>query len=310
MNGHRSSAPLSFETLLRCSSRQAERFLPVKTLLCIIPLMLSLGCGQQSGPAQTTIPRRIVSVTITGDVILQALVDSSRVLAVSSLADDSGIHEAAGLFPGKPRVGPDLERIVAMKPDLVLLGSFHDPAFLHAIGQSGLPVEILESPRTFNDVRHFLHQASARLGQVRSGDSLVQWMDSVLGAVRARSAGCPAKPRVLYWSEGYTAGDSSTVGEMLAWIGAINAAVELKIVGSKPVSVEDALRLSPDWVLRSGWEAGGAMKPLPEALQGLAAVREGRVAVVPGKWLLSTSHRLALGADSLGKAFTKACAIP
>lgn len=291
-------------------ANRTERFLPAKVLLGMVPLVLSLGCGQQAKPDPFVAPRRIVSVTITGDVILQALVDSSRVLAVSSLADDSGIHEAAGLFPAKPRVGPDLERIVAMKPDLVLLGSFHDPAFLHAVAQSGVPTEILESPRTFDDVRRFLRKASVRLGQARSGDSLVQWMDSLLGAVRVRSAGCPAKPRVLYWSEGYTAGDSSTVGEMLAWIGARNAAAELKIFGSKPVSVEDALRLSPDWILRSGWEAGGAMKPLPEALQGLAAVREGRVAIVPGKWLLSTSHRLALGADSLGKALAKACAVP
>lgn len=268
--------------------------------------ILVAGCKGKEAP-QATIPQRIVSVTITGDVVLQALVDSSRVLAVSSLADDSGIHEAAGLFPAKPRTGPDLERIVAMRPDLVLLGSFHDPAFLHAIAQSGLPVEILQSPRSFQDVRDFLHKVSVRLGEAGPGDSLVRWMDSSLGAVKSRMEGCPGKPRVLYWSEGYTAGDSSTVGEMFDWIGVKNAALELGIVGSKPVSVEDALRLSPDWIVRTGWEAGGGMKPLPEAMQGLPAVQAGHVVVVPGKWLLSTSHRLALGADSLARSLAGAC---
>ena len=80
------------------------------------------------------------------------------------------------------------------------------------------------------------------------------------------------------------------------------------VVGSQPVSVENALRLSPDWILRSGWEAGGGMKPLPQAFEGLESVRSGRVVVVPGKWLLSTSHRLAFGADSLAKALAVACA--
>jgi len=273
-------------------------------LACLAILLA--GCQRKPGTSDG-IPRRIVSVTITGDVLLEALVDSSRILAVSALADDPGIHEAAGLFPGKPRIGPDLERIVAMRPDLVLLGSFHDPAFLHAIGQTGLAVEILESPRSFEDVREFLRRASRRLGESRRGDSLVRWMDSVLVGARSRMAGCPAKPRVLYWSEGYTAGDSSTVGEMLQWLGVRNAALELGMVGSKPVPVEDAMRLAPDWILRSGWEAGGGMKPLPQAFEGLEAVRAGHVAVVPGKWLLSTSHRLAWGVDSLARALERTC---
>ncbi|MBK8800671.1 MAG: ABC transporter substrate-binding protein [Fibrobacteres bacterium] len=308
MNRLRQSTPPSpFETRLRRSSGRTARFLSIQNMLALSGLVLSVGCGNPPAPARTDLPRRIVSVTITGDVVLQALVDSSRVLAVSALADDSGIHEAAGLFPAKPRVGPDLERIVSMRPDLVLLGSFHDPAFLHAIRQSGLPVEVLESPRSFEDVRGFLRRVSGRLGSGASGDSLVGWMDSTLNAAREKTRGCPGKPRVLYWSDGYTAGDSSTVGEMLEWIGAKNAAAELGLTGSKPISVEDALRLAPDWVLRSGWEGMGGMKAFPQALQDLPAVRDGRVVVVPGKWLLSTSHRMAFGADSLARSLAGAC---
>jgi iron complex transport system substrate-binding protein len=248
-----------------------------------------------------------VSVTITGDVLLQVLVDSSRVLAVSALADDSGIHEAAGLFPGKMRVGPDLERIVSLRPDLVLLGSFHDQAFVDGIRQSGLPVEILDNPNSLAKIRGFLQRASARLGESARGDSLVRWMDSILDHAKAHAARCPDHPRVLYWSEGYTAGDSSTIGDLLALAGVRNAASELGIRGSKPVSVEDVVRLSPDWILRSGWEAGGGMKPLPQALVDLPAVRANHVAVVPGKILLSTSHRVAFAADSLVHALHPGC---
>lgn len=277
----------------------------------ILPILVGLvaflaGCKREPTVVSAH-PRRIVSVTITGDVLLQALVDSSRVLAVSSLADDSGIHEAAGLFPGKMRIGPELEKIVALQPDLILLGSFHDPSFLHAMDRAGLPVHLLHSPRTIEEVRGELRGAARRLGEQNRGDSLVNWMDSVLQAIHRRGEACIRHPRVLYWSEGYTAGDSSTVGEMLALVGARNAAAELRIHGSKPISVEDVLALSPDWILRSGWEAGGAMKGLPEALDALPAVKAGKVVVVPGKWLLSTSHRLALGADSLQKGLSTAC---
>lgn len=269
-------------------------------------LLVLSGCHRQPAPIVAR-PRRIVSVTITGDVLLQALVDSSRVLAVSALADDSGIHEAAGLFPGKPRVGADLERIVSLRPDLVLLGSFHDPAFVDGIRRSGIPSEILDNPNSLAKIRDFLHHASARLGEPIRGDSLVRWMDSVLDATRTRASRCSDHPRVLYWSEGYTAGDSTTIGDLLDLVGARNAASALGIHGSQPISVEDVLKLSPSWLLRSGWEAGGKTKPLPQALLDLPAVRAGRVAVVPGKILLSTSHHVAYAADSLVRLLHASC---
>lgn len=266
------------------------------TVLLLAAAWLS-ACGGRSAPSGP--PRRIVSITITGDVLLGALVDSSRVLAVSALADDSGIHEQAGLFPGKPRLGADLERILALRPDLLLMGSFHDPAFLDATRRSGLRTLVLESPRSLAGVRAFVKRVADTLGEPARGDSLALWMDSVLADVAARAARCPERPRVLFWSDGFTAGDSSTVGELIERAGARNAAREAGIHGSQAIPVETVVRLSPDWILRGSWEQGGDGKPLPEAMAALPAVRAGHVAALPSKLLLSTSHRSALGAELL-----------
>lgn len=270
-------------------------------------VVLSVSACKPESVATKSVPKRIVSVTITGDVLLQALVDSSRVLAVSALADDSGIHEAAGLFPTKPRIGPDLERIVAMRPDLVLLGSFHDPAFVDGIRKSGLDVEVLQSPNSLAKVRAYLRTVSTRLGEPAKGDSLVRWMDSILDGVKTKVAKCHDRPRLLYWSEGYTAGDSSTIGDLLQIAGVRNLSAESGVRGSQSIAIEDVLRLQPDWILRSSWEAGGTMKPLPPALASLKAVKEGKLAVVSGKLLLSTSHRCALAADSLVRLLHPNC---
>ncbi len=273
--------------------------------LALAALMFS-GCKTQP-TTESPYPQRIVSVTITGDVLLKSLVDSSRVLAVSALADDSGIHEVAGLFPNKPRIGPDLERIVSMRPDLVLLGSFHDPAFVDGIRKSGLAVELLESPNSLVKVRAYLKKVAARLGESDKGDSLVRWMDSILDTVKARVAKCPDRPRVLYWSEGFTAGDSSTIGDLMEVAGVRNLARESGVHGSQNIAIEDVLRLQPDWILRSSWEAGGSMKPLPPILAKLPAIQAGRMAIVSGKVLLSTSHRCAMAADSLARIFHPRC---
>lgn len=282
-------------------SRRATTF----AAMALVGSLFLFSCKRESATVDSH-PKRIVSVTITGDVLLQAMVDSSRVLAVSALADDSGIHEAAGLFPGKPRVGPDLERIVAMRPDLVLLGSFHDPAFVDGVRKSGLPVEVLRSPNSLDKVRSFLQAVAVRLGEPAKGDSLANWMDSVIQDVRSRAAKCPDRPRVLYWSDGFTAGDSSTIGDLLEIAGVRNAAAQAGMHGSHNIAVEDVLRMQPDWILRSSWE-GGTMKPLPSALENLPAAKDGKIAVVSGKFLLSTSHRCALAADSLLRKFHPDC---
>lgn len=263
---------------------------------------LFASCKTESVKKEPSTPRRIVSVTITGDVLLQSLVDSSRVLAVCALADDSGIHEAAGLFPGKPRLGADLEKILTFKPDLVLLGSFNDPDFVAAIRASGVPAEVLESPRSLARVRVFLKQVATRLGEPAKGDSLVRWMDSVLADVEAKASNCADKPRVAYWSEGFTAGDSSTIHDLFLAAGARNAVAEGGLHGSSPLAVEDMVRLDPDWIVRTSWESGGRMKELPAAFANLRAVKAGHMAIVPGRIILSTSHRAALGAKALFEA--------
>ena len=104
---------------------------------------------------------------------------------------------------------------------------------------------------------------------------------------------------MAYWSEGYTAGDSSTIHDLLIAAGARNAVAETGLHGSAPLAVEDMVRIDPDWILRTSWESGGKMKELPAAFANLRAVKEGHVAIVPGRILLSTSHRAALGARAL-----------
>jgi len=275
---------------------------------CLLAALALAACRKDPEVLRPSYPKRIVSVTITGDVLLQSLVDSSRIVGVCALADDSGIHESAGLFKSKPRVGPDLEKILTLRPDLVLLGSFNDPDFVTAIRNAGVPAEILESPRSLARIRTFLKQVGTRLGADAKADSLVAWMDSVLADVKARAARCPERPRVAYWSEGYTAGDSSTIHELLITAGARNAVAEGGRHGSVPLAIEDMVRLDPDWILRTSWEAGGRMKDLPPAFANLRAVRDGHVAIVPGRILLSTSHRSALGARAVFDALHGDCA--
>jgi len=274
-------------------------------------LLLSLGACKKTDPAPAVtapVPQRIVSITITGDVILDALqISPSRVQAVSALADDEGIHEAAHCFPGKPRMNANLEKILSLAPDLVIVGSFHDPAFLDALSKAGIPLLKLEDPSSIARVRDFLRTASIRLGAARKGDSLVAWMDSTLAAVRARNQACASDtPTVLYWSDGYTAGSQCTVDELFQAAGVRNLAAMQGRKKATRISTEDLASSEPDWLLLSNWSHQGEI-PYPDQAKRQKAWKDGYVLKIPSKLLLSTSHRLALAADTLQKALHKDC---
>jgi len=296
-------------TLVFCVSNLAKR--AVRSIGFVL-VLLSFGlvsCSKEpEAPKASKMPMRIVSITITGDVLLDALkIDPSRIQAVSALADDSGIHEAAGCFPGKPRLGANLEKILVLDPDLVIVGSFHDPAFLKALRSAGVPLLELDDPSSIDKVRLFLKGASARLGAARGGDSLARWMDSTLTAVRGRNARCATDtPSVLYWSDGYTAGDANTVNEILGVAGAVNLAARMGKHKATRISTEELASTEPDWLMLSDWRHKGSVE-FPEQARRLRAWQGRKVLHVPSKLLLSTSHRLALAADTLQKALHRGC---
>lgn len=295
-------------TLVFCRSFRSVRILR-SVGLCLALLSFLGACRKEPVPKPVTAePVRIVSITITGDVLLDALkIAPSRVQAVSGLADDSGIHEAAGCYPGKPRLGADLEKILALAPDLVIVGSFHDPAFLKALKSSGIDMLQLDDPSSIDRVRRFLREASARLGDARGGDSLARWMDSTLDAVRTRAAKCANDtPSVLYWSDGYTAGDQNTVDELLRVAGARNFAAGMGKHKATRISTEELAATTPDWLLLSSWKHRGSVE-FPVQARHIQAWSQGRVLRIPSKLLLSTSHRLGLAADTLQKALHQGC---
>lgn len=69
-------------------------------------------------------PMRIVSFSISCDEILLGLVEPERIASVSYLCDDAGIsHVVEKSKAVKERIKgtPSVERIMALKPDLVIL---------------------------------------------------------------------------------------------------------------------------------------------------------------------------------------------
>ena len=202
-----------------------------------------------------------------------------------------------------PRLGgledPAIERIVALRPDLVLVPvSWRATSRLEA---AGLKVVALE-PTSMTGTRRMLDVVASLLGIPDAGSSL--WL-RIQAQIDVAAASVPASVRgqSVYFevSEApHAAGEASVVGELLTALGLRN--IVSASMGAFPrLNPEFVVRASPDWIMgpsnavnrmpsRPGWAGMLALKPsrscpfVPEAYDAI---------VRPGPRLGEASQRIA-----------------
>ena len=109
--------------------------------LAVTGLGIGSGCRPAAGPASRPAkPARIASLSLATDEMLAELVPVERIVGVTFLADDPEISNVAGHYPGRnPRLRDmNVERIVALAPDLVCVAPYNTADALRLLERSGL----------------------------------------------------------------------------------------------------------------------------------------------------------------------------
>ena len=184
-------------------------------------------------------PQRIVSLLPSLTETVCALGACGRLVGVDRHAD---WPESVRVLP---RVGgledTQIERIVALKPDLVLAAvSSRAVDRLQALG---LPVLALE-PQNLAQTRRMVQRVAQALGTPTEGDALLQRIDAQLASAAARVP--PAwRGRKVYLEVAavpYAAGEASFIGELLT---------QLKLGNVVPAALGPFPQLNPEFVLRA-----------------------------------------------------------
>lgn len=217
-------------------------------------------------------PQRIVSVLPSLTEMVCDLGQCQRLVGVDRYSN----HPAQ--VRKLPKVGggldPNVEAIVALRPDLVLLAT--SSAAAERLQALGIRVAALE-PKTHADVRRVL----IALGSVLEVPDAPQRWQATEAAVQAVAAGLPVRARGLrvYFEVNnapYAASEASFIGETLARLGARNVV---------PGSLGPFPKINPEFVVRSDPDvimvgdasfAGMASRP---GWGGMRAIRAGRVCV-------------------------------
>jgi iron complex transport system substrate-binding protein len=254
--------------------------------------LLLAAAGLGAAPA----PRRIASLNLTADEVLVEILPIDRLVAVTAASDDAGTSNVVGRVP--PSVArfrkADLERLVALAPDLVVVSEYTDPDFLYLLERSGLRYHRMEGLRSLAGNRQAILDLGAAVGARAGAEKLVARYDAVLAELAERLRGV-TRPRVMYWASGMTAGGDTAIGALIDSAGARNVGAEIGVVGIGPVGAERAFTADPDVVLIGVWP--GARESLVQhpLLSRLRAVREGRIVEMPTELLVTLSQH---GADA------------
>jgi iron complex transport system substrate-binding protein len=242
------------------------------------------------------IPARIVSVAPSVTEVLFALGLGPRVVGVSSADDypEDGLRD-------KTRVGGvvlDLERIVRLRPDLVLGMPSLQRGELDRLIASRLPVVAVEArtlPEVFEQIRFIGRLTGTETEAGRVVTSLRVREATVERAVQRR-----VRPRtyVEIWPEPLVAAGGETfIDDLVSRAGGRNIFAGLP--GFPQVGAESVIRANPEIVILTHPQ-GRSVGTRP-GWRGIAAVRNSRVAQVDGSLISRPGPRALAGLELLAR---------
>jgi ABC-type Fe3+-hydroxamate transport system substrate-binding protein len=266
--------------------------------LAIALALVACGRGERAEPprAASTAPQRIISLGPSGTEILASLGAIDRMIGRSNWdlwPDTVRVIPAIG-----DAIRPSVERIVALRPDLVVLYAAADNvAATEALRAAGVEVVALRID-TIDEYFAALDSLGTRVGARPRADSIALALRQQLDDVRVRaSRATRVRVFIPVWEQPLmTVGAGSFLTELVTIAGGENIYADQQ-KPSLTVSFEDVVRRDPDVVLTGPVSA--ARLRVAREWQGLRAVREGHVLAFDTTLVSQPSSRLGEGAKSL-----------
>lgn len=288
-------------------------------LTIVLALLVGVGCRERpaSEPEQATSGPRVVSLVPAATEMLFAVGAGPQVVGVSSF--DERPDEVRSL----PKVGalldPDLERILSLRPDLVVTYRSQE-ALERQLSAAGVAAFVF-AHGGLGDTLASMESLAAQVGRPEQGRTTANLMRARLTAVRMRVEG-RARPRVLLvfgrepgaLRQVWASGGVGFLHDLLDVAGGDNVFADVARENVQ-ATTEMLLARAPDVIveLRRGAAHDGRTVADDEAadaeaqrtwaaLGSIPAVRDGRVLRLNGDDFVVPGPRLADAAEQLARA--------
>jgi len=212
-------------------------------------------------------PEKIISLAPSNTEIVYCLNLQDKLVGVTEYCD---YPEAA---QQKPKIGGfsdvDIERVVAMEPDLVLAVNMHKDEITPALERLGITVLTID-PKTIDDVLLAIDLVGTATGNTEVAASVTAEMGNRIETVTSKTAALTEAQRVkvlyILWHDPLMTVTSTTrIHEMITKAGGINIAADL--AGDYPtISLEAVLIADPQVIITGSGHGSGEDIPFQFAL--------------------------------------------
>lgn len=250
-------------------------------------------------------PQRVVSLAPSVTEIIFALGQEHRLKGVTQFSDYP--PQAAALPKVGSYVHPDLERIVALRPDLCIAVKDGNPKeAAQRLESLKIPVYAID-PKNIADVSETILNIGGLLNADAKAKELAQNMRSRIQHVRSLVSKAENKPGVFFQigiSPIVSVGTDTFIHELIGLAGGKNLAA-----GPVPYprfSREQVLALAPDVIIVTSMTRGGMFEEIKAEWQrwpDIPAVRNNRIFIVDSNLFDRPTPRLAEGLEVLAELF-------
>jgi iron complex transport system substrate-binding protein len=255
------------------------------------------------------VPKRIVSVIPATTEMLFAMGAGDRLVGVGNF--DQFPPEATRL----PRVGglvdPDTERILALRPDLVVVYNTQQE-LKQRLDRAGIPYYSYEH-RALPDIMSTIRSIGERVGAATRADQVATDMERELAAIRSATAGRPRPRTLLVFGRQpgslrnvYASGGYGFLADLLDVAGSDNVFADI-VQQSVQATTEMILARRPDIIIELRYGQGERalavereMEPWT-ALASVPAVRNRRLHLLAGDEFVVPGPRIVLAARRLAE---------
>ena len=227
-------------------------------------------------------PQTMASFSLSTDLWLAALWQKGQTLYLSSKS-----KQYLGNLPHIVYHNRRVEDLVRFKPDLVLSDDM-SPTFTRALlKRCGLPLHLIKSPQSLQDITTQRHALAKRLGVV-----------SPPAPVLPRTL-TPKRLLVLLPGR-LTCGMGTLIDDLITTVGHKNAVHDMGKKGWGVLQTEELLRLKPDLILTSYQESPTQTRARATLAQSLQMARCA-VLEIPEQWMLCPQVHI----DALARLITE-----
>jgi len=296
---------VTFSSLLFVLALVVMVALPAPGLATTYPLTRTDDLGREV--TISAVPERIVSLAPSNTEVLFALGLEDKVVGVTPYCNYPEVvveKEGVGGPQGK---SIEIERIIALQPDLILAAEINGMDVINALEELGFPVFAMKST-DLGDVLGDITTIGELTDREVEATALTAEMQNRINAVTDKAMGLrpEEKPRVFHicWHDPiYTSGQGTFVNDLFERAGGVNIFGDLQ--GWSMVNLETLIARDPEVIIVTamGGTSSGTWEWIntEPRLADISARKNGRVHFVESNWVERPGPRIVLGLELIAR---------